>query len=55
LGREIVALVNEERPAGKYTIEFNPESSIKNLVSGVYLYQLKAGEFVQTRKMILLK
>jgi len=55
LGREIVALVNEEQPAGNYTIEFKPESSIKNLVSGAYLYQLKAGEFIQTRKMILLK
>ena len=55
LGREIVALVNEEQPAGNYTIEFKPESSIKTLVSGVYLYQLKAGEFIQARKMILLK
>jgi hypothetical protein len=55
LGREIVALVDEEQSAGNYTIEFKPESSIKNLVSGVYLYQLKAGEFTQTRKMILLK
>lgn len=55
LGEEITTLVNEEKPAGNYTIEFNLESSIKNLVSGVYLYQLKAGDFVQTRKMILLK
>lgn len=55
LGEEIATLVNEEKPAGNHTIEFKPESSIKNLVSGVYLYQLKAGEFIQTRKMILLK
>ncbi len=55
LGEEIATLVNEEKSAGNHTIEFKPESSIKNLVSGVYLYQLKAGEFIQTRKMILLK
>ena len=55
LGEEIATLVNEVKPAGNHTIEFKPESSIKNLVSSVYLYQLKAGEFIQTRKMILLK
>ena len=55
LGEEIATLVNEEKPAGNHTIEFKLESSINNLVSGVYLYQLKAGDFVQTRKMILLK
>ncbi len=62
LGNEIVTLVNEEKPAGEYTVEFSPESSIKHLpagrqgpASGIYFYQLKAGEFIQTRKMILLK
>ena len=55
LGEGIAMLVNEEKPAGNHTIAFNPESSIKNLVSGVYIYQLKAGEFIQTKKMILLK
>jgi hypothetical protein len=62
LGNEIATLVNEEKPAGSYEVEFNPESSIKHLASGVYFYQLKAtpnggqaGEFLQTKKMILLR
>jgi photosystem II stability/assembly factor-like uncharacterized protein len=55
LGREVVTLVNEEKDSGVYEVEFNPESSIKNPASGVYFYQLRAGSYVQTRKMILLK
>jgi CubicO group peptidase (beta-lactamase class C family) len=51
LGREIETLVNEEKPAGVYEINWN---ALK-LSSGVYFYQLKAGEFIQTKKMILLK
>ena len=62
LGNEVVTLVNEYRPAGKYEIEFNPASSIKNLptsrlglASGIYFYRLQAGSFVETKKMILIK
>lgn len=63
LGREVVTLVNEEKPSGSYEVEFNPESSIKNLASGIYFYQLRAGDpstssgqsFSQTKKMIYLK
>ncbi len=55
LGREVATLVNEEKAAGNYKVEFNPASSIKNPASGIYFYQLKAGEFVETKKMILLK
>lgn len=51
LGNEIETLVNEEKPAGTYEITWYPE----NLPSGVYFYQLRSGEFVQTRKMILMK
>jgi CubicO group peptidase (beta-lactamase class C family) len=51
LGESVTTLVNEEKPAGNYEIEFHAE----NLPSGVYFYQLKAGEFISTRKMILLK
>jgi hypothetical protein len=51
LGSEVAELVNREMEAGTYRINFNAE----NLPSGVYLYQLKAGEFTQTKKMILLK
>jgi hypothetical protein len=55
LGNEIATLVNEEEPAGEYEVEFNASSGIRNLVSGIYFYQLKAGSFVETKKMILLK
>jgi len=51
LGREVVTLVNEEKPAGEYEVEFNGN----NLPSGIYFYQLKADQFVETRKMVLLK
>jgi hypothetical protein len=55
LGNEIATLVNEEKPAGSYEVEFNTSSGIGNLVSGIYFYQLISGNNVQTRKMILLK
>ena len=51
LGREIGTLVNEEIPAGIYEVEFDAT----NLPSGIYFYQLKAGPFFETKKMILLK
>ena len=51
LGREVETLVNETKTAGNYEVEFNGA----NLSSGVYFYQLKAGEFTQTKKMILLR
>jgi hypothetical protein len=56
LGNEIATLVNEYKsPAGEYEVEFNPASIIKNPASGVYFYQLKAGNYLETKKMILLK
>jgi len=55
LGNEISTLVNEEQSAGNYNVEFDPASSIKDPASGLYFYRLQAGEYVQTRKMILLK
>ena len=65
LGNVIATLVNEEKQPGVYEVEFN-SSSFKNLPSsGTYFYQLnvldiqskdgKSGNFVETRKMILLK
>ena len=51
LGKEIETLVNEEKPAGTYEIEFNAA----NLPSGVYFYQLKADNYIETKKMILIK
>jgi beta-glucanase (GH16 family) len=51
LGEEITTLVNEEKPVGTYELNWNAA----NLPSGVYFYQLRVGDFIQTRKMILLK
>jgi hypothetical protein len=51
LGNEITTLINEEKPAGSYSVEFNGS----NLASGVYFYKLGTGEFVQVKKMLLLK
>lgn len=51
LGREVACLVNEEKPAGTYEINWNAN----NVPSGIYFYQLQAGDFVQTKKMILMK
>jgi len=51
LGREVSTLVNEEKPAGKYEVNFNASS----LASGVYFYQIKAGDFTASKKLILLK
>jgi len=51
LGRKIRTLVNEEKPAGIYEVNWQAA----NLPSGVYFYQLRAGTYVQTKKMILLK
>jgi photosystem II stability/assembly factor-like uncharacterized protein len=50
-GNEIETLVNEEKPAGTYEITWYAEQ----LPSGVYFYQLKAGSFIETKKMLLLK
>jgi hypothetical protein len=50
LGREIATLVDERQSAGTYKIEFN-----KPLASGVYLYRIQAGNFIESKKMILLK
>jgi hypothetical protein len=54
LGREVATLVNEEKQQGEYEIKFDA-LGIGNLASGIYFYQLKAGEFIETRKMILMK
>jgi hypothetical protein len=58
LGNEIATLVDEYKPAGRYEVEFNTSShsgNVRNLTSGVYFYQIKANDYVQTRKMILIK
>jgi hypothetical protein len=51
LGKEVVTLVEEFKPAGKYGVSF--DASL--LPSGVYIYQLIVRNYIQTRKMVLLK
>ncbi|MBN1397427.1 MAG: PQQ-binding-like beta-propeller repeat protein [Bacteroidetes bacterium] len=56
LGREIAVLVNEQKPAGTYTIEWNGKNSKGQPVgSGMYYYRLQAGQYTETKKMILVK
>jgi hypothetical protein len=51
LGREIATLINGEKSAGSHTIEWNAAS----MSSGVYFYQLRAGNFVATKQLTLLR
>lgn len=51
LGNEVATLINEEQPAGNYEVDFNAAG----LSSGMYLYRLQAGNFVEVKKMILMK
>lgn len=51
LGLEVATLVNQEEPAGAYTVQFNG----RGLSSGVYFYRLQAGEFTQTKKLLLVR
>jgi hypothetical protein len=51
LGREVATLINEEKPAGSYSVAFNAA----NLPSGIYFYKIEAGNFVEVKKMTLLK
>ena len=51
LGEEIRTLVDEIKPSGNYNLEFNAN----NLPSGVYIYRLQSGEFVSSKKMLLIK
>ena len=51
LGKEVATLINEEKPAGSYEVDFDAS----RFVSGVYLYKLQVGSFVETKKMILMK
>jgi hypothetical protein len=51
LGMEIVKLVNEEKSAGSYEVEYDAT----NLSSGIYFYRLQTESFVETKKMVLMK
>ncbi len=51
LGREVFVLINEYMPAGTHSVNFNAD----NLSSGVYFYKLESGEFIDSKKMLLIK
>jgi hypothetical protein len=51
LGRKVLVLVNERKNAGVHEVRFDGS----NLASGVYLYRLQAGSFVETKKMLVVK
>ena len=51
LGRQVLELVNEEKAAGSYDINFNASK----LSSGVYMYKIESGSYQEAKKMILVK
>ncbi|MGB5895882.1 MAG: T9SS type A sorting domain-containing protein, partial [Ignavibacteriaceae bacterium] len=51
LGAEVITLLNEEKEAGVYEVDFNAQ----RLASGVYFYRLQAGSFIEAKKMVLMK
>jgi len=51
LGREVATLVNEKKQPGEYTVTFDG----KKIASGIYIYELRAGEFRSIKKMILVR
>ena len=51
LGKEVAVLVNEDKPAGSYVVEFDAGE----LASGIYIYRLTSGQFTSSKKLILLK
>jgi hypothetical protein len=51
LGNEVATLINSEKPAGVYEVEFNASE----LTSGIYFYKLQTGSFIETKKMLLIK
>jgi hypothetical protein len=55
LGNEVATLVNEEKPAGTYEVDFNTSSIKHHTSSGVYFYQLRVGNYIGIKKMLLVK
>ncbi len=55
LGKEVATLVNEEKPAGIYKVEFKSSVGSLQLASGIYYYQLRVADYIETKKMILMK
>jgi hypothetical protein len=61
LGEEVAVLINETKPAGNYSVSFSAKGGsatgvdASELTSGIYFYQINAGNFVETKKMMLIK
>jgi flagellar hook assembly protein FlgD len=56
IGRQIKTLINSSQTAGYKSIQWNATNSTGQSVSaGVYLFKIQAGNFIQTKKMVLLK
>jgi len=55
LGNEVATLVNEYRNPGNYEVDFQSSVGSRRLANGVYFYRLQVGDFIETKKMILLK
>jgi len=55
IGNEITTLVDKVQPAGNYTIEFSANDFSRIISSGVYIYKLQSGNYINTKKMLLLK
>ncbi len=51
MGREISTLINAQKPAGNYSIKFNAS----HFATGIYFYRMQAGDFIATKKLVLLK
>jgi len=56
LGQRVKTLVDQEKPPGSYSVTWNGTDAAGEAVStGVYFYLLRAGDYVETKKMVLLK
>ena len=55
MGKEVESIVDEYREAGLYEVNFESMSRKTHLASGIYFYQLKAGEYIETKQMVLMR
>ena len=56
LGREVITLIDQTQDAGYRSVNWNATNNYGKPVSaGIYLYQIQAGEYISTKKMVLLK
>ena len=54
-GQIVKVLVDENKQPGTYQVEFNASTVVKGLANGEYYYKLLAGNFVETKQMVLLR